>query len=69
MRSVTPRLSERRGCCSLRQNNRTDGQPHPHPPLLESNAGQAKAHEGTQEKEADREEEKEENREWKKNTA
>lgn len=29
-------LSERRDYCSLRQSNRTDGRPHPHPPLLES---------------------------------
>jgi len=39
--SVTPQLSERRGYCSPRQNNRTDGLPHPHPPHLENNMGQA----------------------------
>lgn len=50
MWSVTPQLSERRGYCSLRQNNRTDGHAHPHPPPLESNMGQAKACEETQDR-------------------
>lgn len=48
VRSVTPQLSERRGYCSLRQSNRIDGHPHPHPPLLESDMGQVKTQKYTQ---------------------
>lgn len=33
--AVGPRLSERRGCCSRRRRNRTDGRPRPRLPLLE----------------------------------
>lgn len=51
-RSVAPPLSGRRGCCSPRQSNRTDGRPHPPPPRLGTRSEHRERHTGPQ---ADRE--------------
>lgn len=48
-------LSARRGCCSRRRRNRTDGRPRPRLPLLESHAGRQRKQRNVRKQTDDRE--------------